>query len=541
MTAATGAVVTAWKPVVDKPVNALLLTPNGGANVIAGGAFEFANGVHHRAIASFSVANGALGLLDDVLPSCGTNCAQRTDVKALATDGTNVYVANEGTGYGWFDGTWAFNPATGHEVWLDNCLGATQSIALIKGVLYTGSHAHDCSAVGGFGQLPYLAGTPSWHHLNAEQASDGALLDWAPSTDPGPTNGVAANELGPRAMATDGTSLYLAGQFTKVNGVAQRGLARFTPAGAKAKPVAVTGGMAQLTTAGQAVLKFSGTSDADSSTLTYEVYRDGNVTTPIATLGPVAAHFYTAPLLTVHDSGLAAGPHSYVVDAIDPDGNVTRSAKFTTAASVGSYGAAVLSAQPSLFWPLDETDPTLPTANDASGKGKAGLYDGALNLGVDGATPSGTGIHLGAGAHVFGQGAAAPAPTTYTAELWIRTTSTAGGRILGFSSNASANSVHADRMLYMNSAGQLLFSTHYNNAPQTAWAAKSYNDGTWHHVVFTQDQSLGMRLFVDGPAGRVPQRLQERRQLRRLVAARLGQHRRLRHAGQHLYLAGLHR
>ncbi len=496
--ATTGALDATWKPTVDRPVNALLVTPD-KKNVIAGGMFEYANGVHHRAIASFSVTGATLGPLDDVMPTCGVNCAQRTDVKALVTDGTTVYVANEGTGGGWFDGTWAFDPITGKRTWLDNCLGATQAVAVIKGVVYGGSHAHDCTAVGGFGNLPYANGTPTWHHLMAEQASDGTLLDWFPTTDPGPTNGVAVNELGPRAMATDGTTLFLGGQFTKVNGAPQRGLARFTPTSPTAKPLAVTAGVAELTTAGSAVLKFPGSSDVDSSTLTYKVYRDGNYAKPIATIGPVWAHFWTAPLLTVRDSGLASGSHYYVVDAIDPTGNVTRSGKFTTTASVGNYATAVLGAKPTTFWKLDETDGSGdgPAAADASGNGNGATYDGAVNLGVAGATPSGTAIHLGPGGHVFSGGPASTVPAVYTAELWLRTTTTTGGRILGFGNSRTGTSSSYDRALWMNDSGQLLFGT-YNNATQVAWGNKSYNDGTWHHVVITQDATTGMRLIVDG-------------------------------------------
>ena len=72
-------------------------------------------------------------------------------VKVLVKDSTNFYVGAEGTGGGVFDGRIAGVLATGAQVWKDVCLGATQALAVYQGVLYSGSHAHDCSQTpGGF-------------------------------------------------------------------------------------------------------------------------------------------------------------------------------------------------------------------------------------------------------------------------------------------------------------------------------------------------------------------------------------------------------
>ncbi len=222
----TGAADTTWHPTIDGPVDALLVAP-GNTKLIVGGNFNNANGVAHRAITSVNVAgdgtaNGPLGAL--VAPCGNQSCSKRSDIKTLTTDGTNVFAGAEGTGTGVFDGTFAFDPATGHQVWRDNCLGATQALAVIGGILYDGSHAHDCSAVpGGWGPLPIttgpgsgvVGGAPSWHHLMGESISTGKIQDWFPTTNAGGSTPLGPLEIGPRAMATDGVNLYVGGHFTK--------------------------------------------------------------------------------------------------------------------------------------------------------------------------------------------------------------------------------------------------------------------------------------------------------------------------------------
>jgi hypothetical protein len=150
-------------------------------------------------------------------------------VTSLATNGTWIYAGAEGTGAGAFDGTLAFRPRDGKLIWRNTCLGATQAVLYLRGVLYKASHAHDCSSAGGFGQIPH-----GWqpHHLMAENSTNGKLLSWGTSarsiSQPLPdTNGGVQNQLGPFALATDGTQVFVAGEFTSVNTKPQEGLARF--------------------------------------------------------------------------------------------------------------------------------------------------------------------------------------------------------------------------------------------------------------------------------------------------------------------------
>ncbi len=506
LNAADGTRITSWTPSVDPAattgaVNALLLTPD-GTNVIVGGNFEYLNGQHLRALGSVNVQTGANGPLDQLIPTrnCGNKCGTRSDVKALATDGTNIYVGDEGSGGGWFDGTLAFNPVTGHQVWFDNCLGATQAIEVVGGALYIGSHSHDCSAIGGFGQASYTTGTksggipgpPSWHHLIAEQISDGKLLDWFPTTNAGP--GLQPSELGPRAMTTDGTNLWVGGQFSQINGKAQQGVTRFMNAGTRAAPKAIPQYAAQLLSGNRAAVTWVATSDPDSPTLTYEVYRDRE-TTPFATVGPVTAHWWNAARYEVYDPNTNGTSHSYLVKAVDAEGNSTSTPKFAGNVLSPGYQSTLTSLKPSLYWRLDETSGS--TANDTSGKNYRGTFDGSLNLNTPGAFPNETGITLGSTGRIVPNASAQQAPNTFAIAFWFRSTSTRGGRIVGFTNNASGTGSSYDRMVYMMNSGQLVFGL-YNGHPDYLWSQNAYNDGNWHFVVAELDPTNGQRLYVDG-------------------------------------------
>ena len=82
--------------------------------------------------------------------------------------GNAAYLADEGTGGGCFDGTWAVNLPDGSLKWVNHCLGATQTVAVVGTYLYKGSHAHDCQPAptrngdpDNFPQVPTRPGTCS--------------------------------------------------------------------------------------------------------------------------------------------------------------------------------------------------------------------------------------------------------------------------------------------------------------------------------------------------------------------------------------------
>ncbi|KQO61493.1 signal peptidase I [Curtobacterium sp. Leaf261] len=87
------------------------------------------------------------------------------------------------------------------------------------------------------------------------------------------------------------------------------------------------------------------------------------------------------------------------------------------------------------------------------------------------------------------------APTTFTVEAWIRT-STAAGKVVGFGNSQTGTSSSYDRHLYVNSAGKIVFGV-YNSGNITIASPAVVTDGAWHHVVGTMSSS-GMALYVDG-------------------------------------------
>lgn len=93
-------------------------------------------------------------------------------------------------------------------------------------------------------------------------------------------------------------------------------------------------------------------------------------------------------------------------------------------------------------------------------------------------------------------------PTTFTVELWFNTTTTRGGKLIGFGNKrngataSDAASINYDRHIYMNNSGQLYFGV-YPDRPVTVNTTTSYNDGKWHLATATLS-SAGMRLYIDG-------------------------------------------
>jgi len=88
------------------------------------------------------------------------------------------------------------------------------------------------------------------------------------------------------------------------------------------------------------------------------------------------------------------------------------------------------------------------------------------------------------------------APQLYTVEAWFRTTTTRGGKIVGYGNSNTANSSSYDRHIYMTNAGAVVFGVN-NGSLQTISSSNGLNNGQWHHVAATQG-SGGIALYVDG-------------------------------------------
>ncbi|WAX55907.1 PKD domain-containing protein [Jatrophihabitans cynanchi] len=167
----------------------------------------------------------------------------------------------------------------------------------------------------------------------------------------------------------------------------------------------------------------------------------------------------------------------------------------STAPSDG-YGSTVWNDSPALYYRLDETSGT--TATDRSGNTNNGSFAGGYTLGV--ASPvSGAGhtaVTFDGTTGTLASGAQTAGPNVYSEELWFNTTSTSGGKLIGFGNARTGSSSNYDRHVYMLASGQLVFGT-YTGQINVATSSGTYNDGKWHYVVATQGAD-GMSLYVDG-------------------------------------------
>ncbi|MBA2561292.1 MAG: fibronectin type III domain-containing protein [Propionibacteriales bacterium] len=292
-----------WAPSADNAVQALTIAPVAApSRVYAGGDFLTVNGQSIQAIVALDTTSG------EVVQTFPGWITDKSRVKALANDGQNFYLAAEGTGAGQFDGRIAANLATGAMLWRDGCTGATQDIEPVGKILYSASHAHDCSHnPDGF---PNYA-MDGRQHLLAEKIADRTILPWFPDTNEGVNNvGV-----GPYALVFAAGQLWVGGEFTTVNKSPQQGLTRF-PASPDTGAPPIVQPTGTSTTTGVATVSWPASWDRDDGLLTYALYRD-DATTPIYQK-QVDSRFWLRPTIAFDDTNVASGStHSYRVTVSD--------------------------------------------------------------------------------------------------------------------------------------------------------------------------------------------------------------------------------
>jgi len=160
------------------------------------------------------------------------------------------------------------------------------------------------------------------------------------------------------------------------------------------------------------------------------------------------------------------------------------------------YFPAVLADGPFLYYRLGET-PTFG-ARDSSGNNRNGTYQPGVVRGLPGPLSGevNRGLYVtGTNAYVAG-GTQLTNPNVFTLEVWFATTSTTGGKLVGFGNAQTGQSSQYDRHLYLNDSGQLLFGV-YPGTVRTVQSPAAYNNGAWHHAVATLSPA-GMALYVDG-------------------------------------------
>jgi PKD repeat protein len=510
---------TAWNPVLGSGrAFAMTISPD-GSKIVIGGAFTTMNGSSNPGyglgmVDSTSGANLPFGT-NNVVRNGGTKAA----VFSLTSDSDSVY----GTGYvfgdgGNLEGTFR-SDWNGDLKWIEDCHGDEYSVAVQDSTIYIAGHPHYCGNIGGFPQT-----SPTWTFHRALAFSKNATgtithdpngyfdfagnpsptqLNWFPDINLGTFTG---QNQGPWSVASSPNYIVYGGEFTQVNSKPQQGLVRFATKaiapnldgprlfGDNLKPTV------QSNAAGTATVSWSADWDRDNESLTYQVYRDGKTATAAYTT-TVSSRFWDLPTISWIDTGLTPGAHTYRVRATDPFGNTawgtTVSVSVAATGTLSSYAKGIIADQPTNFWRLDDSAGTT-SANDSVGR-----YSGTV----------GTGVTFGQPGAIVGDPATAAAfdgtsnglvassgqvwgSNTFTIETWINTTTSTGGKIVGFGDKASGTSSSYDRHVYMTPAGNLAFGV-YPNSAQVVQSAKKYNDGQWHHVVASLSTS-GMQLYVDG-------------------------------------------
>lgn len=502
------AVVRSKNTNITTGVNAVVLSPD-NTRLIVGGGFDSVAGRAQHGLTALDAQTGAPAAWSS------NRIAMAASVTSLKVIGDRVYSTADASGSE-SEGIIAFDAATGSDLWYDSCRGASHSMAIVRGVVYAGSHSHDCGAMEG--AYPeqyqnYASDDRRRYTLRAEVPTGGPgakLLPWSPRTNDG--NGAFA-------MATDDNTLWIGGEFTSVDNANQQGLTRFSflDKGAQNhKPLTPQKPLATSTRPGIVDISFKESEDPDNRALVYQLIKDHNTSSPIYQVTSSNPPWLQG-WFSYTDDVADGSTHTYDVRAIDPLG----------LASSRSTGATVTAAT------SDTAATSLPDLAKRDGAATQFSFEGRNADGkfVDGiaqttATP-GTGVLTATGAPTSGSavtlsGAAGGVivhnvqqypPRASSVEMLFRTNTTRGGTLfsVGTTSTPTSYSSNDTGVLWMSNSGKLNFGlrpdkTRSNANPWEApsssrtsvQTAASYNDATWHHVVATFDACSGTKIYVDG-------------------------------------------
>ncbi len=509
---ASNGALTGWAPTADATVNAMVVSPDG--KIIVGGSFQNVNGSPAYGLAALDASSGALlpWNAGNLIRNAGPNAA----ILSLTTDGKSVL----GTGYhfgagGNLEGTFSADPVSGDIKWVEDCHGDTYDAYSDSTAVYTVSHAHYCGNLGGFFQSdPWSINMR--HALAFTTAATGTLghdphgyfdyfgtpspsmINWFPDLEVGTYTGKSQAAW---SVTGNGQYVVLGGEFPRVNNVAQQGLVRFAVPSIAPKKIGpdVQGatfnpGIISLPS-GAVRIAWKANWDKDDNNLTYKLTRDGEEIYQV----DAKSTFWDRPTMGYIDpsSNLTPGrAYKYRLSATDSRGNVSQSetVSFTApaAGTANAYASRVLADGAAPYWPMNEPSGTVlfdnSTAFDDADAGRQ------LTRGVPGALSSDPATSFDGSTSASTRTPIA-GPNTYTSQVWIKTTTTSGGKILGFGASSTGNSGSYDRHVYMDNSGRIWFGV-YPNGVATLNTSASYNDGQWHQITASLGPD-GMKLYVD--------------------------------------------
>lgn len=204
---------------------------------------------------------------------------------------------------------------------------------------------------------------------------------------------------------------------------------------------------------------------------------------------------------------LMAAPSQAAFSAAAP----TQASSFTSLSSYPCLSRPVED-NPYLFYSFNEASGA--TADDTSGNARTGTLHGPTSR-VKGScvVDDSPALRLdGSTSHVSTPTRLSSAPNTFTLEIWFKTETTKGGRLMGLGNLQTGASSVADRHLYMTTTGAVTFGVGPANGdgPSVITSPGRYNDGAWHQATVTMSPSWdydrstggivlpGISLFIDG-------------------------------------------
>ena len=497
------AVVRSTNQNITTGVNSIALTAD-GSRLVVGGGFDSVAGRAQHGLTALDPQTGAPAVWSS---NRIVAVASVTSVKVI---GDRVYSTADAAGSE-SEGVIGFDAATGADVWYDSCRGASHSMAIVRGVVYAGSHSHDCGAMeGAYPEQYQNYGTDDRRRytLRAEVPSGvGAkYLPWSPRTNDG--NGA-------NAMATDDNTLWIGGEFTSVDNANQQGLTRFSflDQGAQNhKPLTPQAPVVTSTRPGIVDVSFKETEDPDNRALVYQVIKDHNTANPVYQVTSSNPPWRQG-WFHYTDDVADGSTHTYDVRAIDPLGlSSNRSTGVTITAATSATALADLAKKDAAAIQLSFE--TRVNGKYVDGVGQTTATPGTGVTTVPGTGGSGNAIGLsGATNGVVAHNVQQYPPRASSIETLFKTTTTRGGTLLAFGNSSSPTSYSATDtgVLWMGNTGRLNFGLRPDKVRSNAnpWegpsasrssvgTTASYNDGAWHHVVVTFDAVAGSRIFVDG-------------------------------------------
>lgn len=213
-------------------------------------------------------------------------------------------------------------------------------------------------------------------------------------------------------------------------------------------------------------------------------------------------------------ASLGGGLAIVVAAGVAVSGTHAATAAFTSRALTGSntwtvakatsqpYSAQVLIDAPYAYYQVDEASGAV--AADSSGNARPGSFAAVAAYRQVNGLPRNAGyaVELGGAGRLVAGGPALSDPNTYSLELWFKTTTTAGGKLIGFESSRDATSLFSDRHVFMRTDGRLEYGDWMGSGKEkTITTRQAYNNGGWHHLVLTASPKGNRQdavIYVDG-------------------------------------------